>query len=917
MSNNHQLSGNYELLSTKLVPPPARSSVVPRQRLLARLDEGLDHKINLISAPAGFGKTTLVSEWIDKRRKQDELPAIAWVTLDECDNDPVRFWRYVLTACQTCGERVSQSALSLLNNSPQPAFEALLTQFINEAAQLPNKAILVLEDYHTITAKPVHETLAFFLDNLPVTLHLILMTRGDPPLPLARLRAHNELKELRTADLRFTLEETQAFLQLAVPASLPSEIVTRLAERTEGWAAGLHLVALALQRLKEPSDIEQYLASFTGSHRPILEYLVADVFNAQPETVQAFLLQTSFLSRLTGPLCDAVSDREDSALLLEQLEHANLFLMPIDEAGRWYRYHGLFAEAMQHYAQQRLGIHRLHELARKASSWYAEHAMLADAIEASIYAQDYPHTADLVERVIAPRLVQNEFHTLRRWMEQIPQEVLYEHPEICLSFASAILFTSNPHKTETKARLQSPLEIAERHWQEVENDHKLGEIFAFRSMVEWQQKDFGASYSFAKQALALLPDADHQWRGISLIMIGVDELMGGKLNAARQTLSQALAHSEASGNMYAILDSMLFIGEVCYQQGELHQAQQVFQQALSMTEDAPIDQDQASIRAARAQLGLSELALEWNDLQAAEQAVNQAIAARQQFPEEDLLADSAVVLAQVEFARGETSQAQRSLEARLTQVNRALLLRLPRLYQARFALASGDLAAVQHWASTKALPGQDLPALQLEQEALVVARMHIEQGEAEAALQQLENWLADAREHGRTRSEIQIRLLQAMAQAALGESEHARQILIQALVLAQQEGHQRIFLDKGEKLAELLQNTVPDIQDASLAAYGRAILYTLAQEQTLRAAAISADEDLPKEPLVEPLIEPLTEQEQRVMRLIAGGRSNPEIAEELFISVNTVKTHVKNIYAKLNVNNRKDARQAARHLKLY
>jgi len=908
MENNNQIPDPSELLTTKLIPPARRASLVPRNRLLVRLDEGLEHKVNLISAPAGFGKTTLVSEWIDERRAQDDLPAIAWVSLDECDNDPVRFWRYVLTACQTCGEQVSKSALALLNNSPQPSFETLLTQFINKVARLANKAILVLEDYHAITAQPVHETLAFFIDNLPATLHLILMTRGDPPLPLARLRAHNELKELRTADLRFTLEETQAFLQLAVPASLPPEIVTRLAERTEGWAAGLHLVALALQRLKEPADIERYLTSFTGSHRPILEYLVADVFSAQPEDVQAFLLQTSILSRLTGPLCDAVSGREDSALLLEQLEHANLFLIPIDDTGLWYRYHGLFAEAMQHYAQQQLGVQRLRELAQKASLWYEEHAMLAEAIEASLNAQDYPHTADLVERVIAPRLVQNEFHTLRRWMEQIPQEVLNDHPEICLSYASAILFTSNPHTPETKARLQSPLQIAERHWQDMENDNKLGEIFAFRSMVEWQQKNFKASFSFARRALALLPDDDRQWRAISLIMIGVDELMDGKLNAARQTLREALAHSEASGNMYAILDSMLFLGEVCYRQGELHQAEQVFRQVLSMTEGAPMDQDQSALRAARAQLGLAELALEWNDLQAAEQAVIQAVAARQQFPEEDLLADSAVVLAQVEFARGEIDQAQRSLEARLAQVDRTLLLRLPRLYQARMALASGDLAAVQHWASTKALSEEDLPPLQLEQEALVVARLRIEQGEPEAALQQLDRWLADAQEHGRTCSTIQICILQALAQASLGDREEARQTLTHTLALAQPEGHQRIFLDEGEKLAELLQETLPEMHGTSLAAYGRAILYNLAQEQTQRGAAQTSDSEL--------LIEPLTEQEQRVLRLIVAGRSNPEIAEELVISVNTVKTHVKNIYGKLGVNSREEARQAARHLKL-
>lgn len=454
-------------------------------------------------------------------------------------------------------------------------------------------------------------------------------------------------------------------------------------------------MALALQRMKEPPEIEQYLTNFTGSHRPILEYLMADVFSAQPEDIQAFLLQTSILSRLAGALCDAVTGRADSALILEQLDRANLFLIPLNTAGHWYRYHALFAEAMQHYARQRLGESSLCELAQKASLWYEAHGMLAEAIEAALYARDYPQAANLIERVITPRLVQNEFHTLRRWMEQLPEDVLQAHPEICMTFATAILFTSNRHAPETRACLQSPLQIAEQHYQQEENQPKLGEVFAFRSLVDWLQRDFKESFSFARQALALLPDDDRQWRGISLIMRGVDDLMGGKLNAARQTLTEALAHCEASGNIYGILDSMLLLGEVCYQQGELHQADQIFKQVLSRTENAPMDQDQSAIRRGRARLGLGMLALEWNDLAEAEALVSEAVAISQEFPEEDLLADSPVILAQVKFARGEIDPAQRLLESLMAQTNRPFLLRVPRLYQARFALASGDLAAVE------------------------------------------------------------------------------------------------------------------------------------------------------------------------------------------------------------------------------
>jgi LuxR family maltose regulon positive regulatory protein len=924
MTDYQQAPDNYELLSTKLVVPHSRAFSVTRGRLLSRLDKGLDRKLTLISAPAGFGKTTLVAEWAERlksgdgsaQKPQSNLPPsniqitphVVWVSLDPGDNDPVRFWRYVLTGYQNFSPELSDSALALLNNSPSPPFEALLTMFINEATRLSKEVVLVLEDYQVITCTEIHEILAFFIDHLPETLHVILVTRHDPPLPLARLRAHNELNELRASDLRFTPQETQDFLKLAAPVPLAQEVITRVIEHTEGWIAGLHLVTLALQRLKEQPEIEAYLSTFTGSHQPILDYLVADVFNAQPEPTQVFLLQTSSLSRLAAPLCNAVTGREDSALILEQLERANLFLDPLDESGQWYRYHALFAEAMQHFARQQLGKSQLRELDGKASLWYEEHGLLAEAVESSLSAQDYDRAAGLIERVIAPRMVQNEHQTLRRWMEHLPEEALQAHPEICMTFATAILFTSDRHSPDTKARLQTPVQIAEGHWQRLENDHKLGEVFAFHSLVDWLQRDFKASFSFARKALSLLPESDRQWRGISLIMVGVDELMQGRMNSARQTLSEALALCEASENIYGTLDSMLLLGEVCYQQGELHQAEQIFKQVLARTENAPMDREQSTIRAGRANLGLGMLALEWNDLETAEQAVSQAVSASGQFPEEDLLADSPVVLAQVRFAQGEVEQAQKLLEALIAETTRPLLFRFPRVYQARFALASGDPAAAQRWAVAEALPGDEIPKIQLEQQAMVVARLYIEQGMAGEAIHQLESWLAEVHDHGWTRSEIEIRILLAMAQAALGDRKQALEILSQALVLARPEGYRRIFLDEGEKLATLLQDAVPNLRDQSLAAYGRALLYTMAQEQTQKEALISPDTEL--------FIEPLTDQEQRVLRLLAGGLSNPEIAEELVISINTVKTHVKNIYAKLNVKDRQEASQAAHHLKL-
>ena len=928
-----------ELLSTKLTPPQLRPPFVPREALLSRLDLGLDQKLTLISAPAGFGKTTLVCEWIAYRREKRDLPPIAWVSLDPEDNDPVRFWRYLLTACQVFDSQVSDNSLALLNIPGQPPFESVITAFINTAARLTGKLVLVIEDFHLISSPQVHETLSFFIDHLPGALHLILTTRSDPHLPLARLRARNELNELRLADLRFTAQESHAFFQRAVPFPLPPEEIARLIERTEGWAAGLRLVALALQGKKEPAEIQDYLTSFTGSHRPILEYLVEDVFNKQAGTIQEFLLQTSILPRLTASLCDAITGRQDSAQILEQIERANLFLTPLDASGHWYRFHALFAEAMQHYARRRLGDAQLRRLAGKASLWYEEHGHLPVAVEASLFTPDHARTVTLIERLIAPRMVQNEYHTLRRWLERVPQEVLYNHPEVCMTFAVAILFTSDRHAPETEARLRPPLQIAEQHWQREGNEPKLGEVVAFRSLVAWLQRDFEASFSLARQALALLPDQDRQWRAISLIMLGMDELMAGNLDTARKTLTETLALAEASENMYATLDAMLLLGEVCYQQGELHQAAEIFNQVLARTENAPMDRDQASIRRGRALLGLGMLALEWNDLEAADEAVSQAVAAGQRFPDEDLLADSPVILAQVKFARGEVRHAQQLLAALIAQANRPLFFRFPRLTQARFALASGDLSAVQRWAYTEALPGDEQPPVQLEQgfpgqkalskqeafreqQALVVARLHIAQGEAGAAIQQLDPLLIEAQENGRTRSELEIKILLALAHAALGDREQAGRLLLQALTLAQPSGYCRIFLDEGEALRLLLLDCRSLVeasgQDSLIADLDRLLAAFSADGRIDRVPGetVSQNSILDQQSSINDLIEPLSEQEQRVLRLLAAGLSNPEIAGELFISINTVKTHVKNIYAKLGVNSRAQARAAARRLKL-
>ena len=936
-----QDTGTPELLSTKFGPPRLRVALVPRGPLLAWLDKGLTHKLTLISAPAGFGKTTLVSQWLAARKnalgeggrpglkeenlhshRLDEQPFlqpsnVAWVALDAGDSDPVRFWRYVLTAGQVFEPTVGQSALALLRTSQQPPFEAMLTTFINELAQLSGRYVLVLEDYHFITSPQIHEAMTFLLDHLPPTLHLIILTRSDPPLPLARLRARNEIVELRAGNLRFSLAESHAFFQQTLQLSLSAEVIARLETRTEGWVAGLQLVALALQGRQEAQEVEQFLVTFAGSHGRILEYLVEEVLRVQPALFQEFLLQTTFLTRLTGSLCDAVTGRNDSASLLEQLERANLFLLPLDGAQQWYRYHSLFAEAMQHYARRQLGEAGLRTLYDRASLWYEQHGFLADAVETALSAQDFSRIADLIERAIAPQpVVNNEYHTQRRWLEQLSEEVLRMRPTLSFTYAVAILFTSDQRAPATMARLQGPLEMAEQHWRTEDNRPKLGRALSFRALASWWQGASPQAFAAARQALELLPGEDMFWRGLSLLGVGAEKGLAGKMKTARQTLLEARAHLEAAGDSYTALSATYTLGDVCARQGELHQAAQLYRQVLAgITEAAPRTiVHWADFDRGRALIGLAALNLEWNDLETAGQNLFQAVDIGRRLSDEELQVHSSLLLARVFHARGETAQAQELLQRLIAQTSPrwSLLLREVRAGQAWLSLATSDLTAVQHWETTWAQPDEEVPLVQQEQEQLIVARLRIAQGQAEVALHLLEGWQAEAQAQGRGRSELEIIILTALAHFSLQQLPQARQSLNEALILAQPEGYRRLFLDEGEPLAALLRALLPEVTEPSLGAYIQTLLLAFAKE---KGGTFRVKDDI-KSHILQPLVEPLSDRELAVLRLLNTDLSGPEIAAELLVSVNTIKTHLKHIYGKLNARSRYEAIERAKELNL-
>jgi LuxR family transcriptional regulator, maltose regulon positive regulatory protein len=947
------------LLVPKILPPRLHASLVTRPRLLARLDAGLDGKLTMLSAPAGFGKTTLVSQWIADRSThqsdQHSLPPVAWVSLDPSDNDPVRFWRYVMTACQAWQASPGQSALRLLHTAPQSPLEVVLTLFLNELSQLPRKGILVLEDYHVITTSQIHETLTFVLDHLPATLHLMIITRVDPPLPLPRWRAHNDLCELHTEDLRFSPEETQPFLQQTMPFPLSSGVIMHLDTHLEGWVAGLRLVALTLQgrMTQQELELEQVLASFSGNHRHLLEYFVTEVLDAQPEPLQVFLLHTSVLHRLTGSLCDMVTGRNDSEQLLEAMERAGLFLIPLEGGDRWYRYHTLFAEAMQYEARRRLGDEAVRSCLSRASVWYEHHGLLTEAVEAALEAQAFARAAALLEQIIKPHYAQEvyEYHTIPRWLDGFPEAILGQHPRLCLRLAMLVLFFSDRGAPASPIPIERLLSLAERAFQVADNYSGLGEVCAARALLAKLQDDVALAARLARQALAWLPEGEQQWRATCLRCLGEEERLSGRLHEARQMSLEAQALFVASGNGFATRATLLTLGEVCFLQGELHQAAALYRAALAAAGEDLADTGQALLgrtqlrvggkpiticfttNAGQALLGLARLSYEWNDLAAAEQEAREAVDLGTRFADESLQVHASLVLADIQQARGQTAQAQHLLQVLLAQMpprHPPLLHREIRVAQARLQLAARDLTAVEHWSITSAMYRESIPLLLQEQEELMVARLFMAQEKASAlrpaepershargmagrkskgdeALHLLARRQVEARQQGRTRSDVEMLILMALLHFAHQRQSHAWQRLREALALAHAEGYQRLFLDEGEPMMALLRAVLPMIGKEPPDTYVRTLLRAFAQQQLEQFAPAAAGS-----PGSARLIEPLSPQEERVLRLLVAGFSNPEIAEAMVVSNNTVKTQVQSIYRKLGVSSRKEAREAVR-----
>jgi len=920
------------LLETRLRPPRLPAQLVERAHLLELLDGGRQQKLTLLHAPAGFGKTTLVNRWLARRQAQAPM-FVAWLSLEGGDNDPLRFWSALIAAGQLSDERIGQTALAQISQSARLPFaqsplRTALAFLLNDLSRFVQEGVVVLEDYHLIEHAQIHEMLAFFIEHLPASLRVIILTRSLPPLPLVRWRARGDLLELQTTQLRFSLEEMALFLQQILPQAPAKESLHALYTQLEGWAAGLRLLVLSLQSQTTPRAIEDALKQLSAdstaehAHRPIQEFFLSEVLAAQPEPLQIFLLQTSLLSRLSGSLCDALTGRHDGAQQLETVARSGFFLDALDSAGEWYRYHALFAEAMRAEAERRLGVWALRELSAQASSWYEAHAMLAEAIEAALFAQDFERAGLLIAN-LNEHAYFNEYHTTQRWLEQVPQTLLAAHPVLCFLLAQARIFTEKqPGGVWRIEPAEDLLQLAEKGWREQGDLLQVGILYAFRATFTIIHSFVTPAVSYARLALQLLPASTEQayqqrpaewieWHCGCLITLGMEAMQTGSFAHARQYLLAGYTLSlRVKDRVFTrVIERML--GDVSLETGELHQADAYYRQTLA----EPPWPDEIGEEIFRAQLacGFIRLTYEWNELDRAEQLVREASHHhyRGDFPVGEETGHTQLELLRLLLlrARGKESEAQSALTALIVHLQAASHTRQltpdALLWQARMQIRDGALQAAEHTLDELANPEQEHTPLQQQSIHLLTARLRLARGEAATALPQLVQLLrhAKAGQHGLRVLEIQV--LIALASASLKQGPKSCQQLTLVITQARDEGFLRLFLDEGERMATLLRELLPSLTEKPLRAYVQSILYAFAHPLSLPASSPDS-----------PLLEQLSAQEQRILTLLIAGRSNPEIAEELIISVNTVKGHVKNLYRKLDVHNRVEASETANRLKL-
>jgi len=799
----------------------------------------------------------------------------------------------------------------------EPSFkplEMMLTVLLNELSQLEPPAVLVLDDFHVLHRSPIIEELSFFLEHLPGTFHLMMLLRGDPPLPLARLRAQDELLDIYPPHFAFTSEEVRAFFEQTLTFTPMPDTLRQICERVQGWATGLRLLATALTRTGYSKDIDGLLTAFGGSHWSIQDYFRNEVLHTLPLSLQTFLVQTCILPLLSAALCDDILERTDSLQQMTTLQAGDLFLLPAGGNGEWSMYHSLFAEAMQSEAQQRLGDTWLRHLAARASLWYEQHGFLAEAIEMALKSTEWKRSSNLITQFIGARQQRQvptvpEWYTLCRWMEHLPEDELEHHPDLCLHYAMSLFFIQMDHASGTgeKEHIYRLLQGAEQRWRDTNEATKLAELFSFRALLASQEGRILHAVTWAKQSLVWLPKENTPWSTLNLTVVGMGEVLNGDLNTAQGYLLEALAISERQGNTAYARTTRGMLSWLSFERGELHRTAEQFRH---MQIEAGEQEDRDDI--ARAQLGLAQVEYQWNHLSEAELAAQDAFMMSTQMHVEEIQARSVIVLARIDYARGNTLQAQQRLITWLVRVQAAST---PQHYQcvrevqaalAHIQLLSGDVVAAERWVAHSEHAEKNIPLLQSQREYLLRLRLLLSKGEITRVIAELGSLLAATikTEHVSLGREVQILLVLAYGRGGLDVK--AREHLQKLLNGTRNEGYLRLFLDEGEELASLLRTLLLHLREKAVMAHVRYLLHAFAQECGIQES-ISESVLLP---------DPLSAQEQKVLRLLVAGNSNREIARELIVSINTVRTQIQSIYRKLNVNNRVAASATANQLGL-
>lgn len=891
------------LLEVKIHVPARRRGAVARPRLSSRLGGVSRSALTLVSAPAGFGKTTLLTEWLSTLSVDG--PPVAWLSLDTRDNEPALFWNYVVAALQTTADGVGAGAQSLLT-SAQPSTEAALTTLVNDFRSVPHDVVLVLDDYHVIETSAVHDGMAFLLEHLPPRLHLVIATRADPPLALARMRARGELLEVRAADLRFTSEESAAYLNGSMGLALSGQDVASLDGRTEGWIAALQLAALSMQGR---DDVSAFIAGFAGDDRYIVDYLAEEVLARQPADVRDFLLHTAVLERLTGPLCDAVTGRSGGTAALVALERANLFLVPMDDRRRWYRYHQLFADVLQAHLAEQHGSD-VPDLHRRASSWFEHNGDPPAAIRHALAAGDVERAAGLVELAIPVLRRMRRESTLRGWLDAIPDEIVRVRPVLAAGFVGALMsggeFEGIERRLQDVERCLGPVPpdgmvVVD----EAELARMPGAVELYRSALALAAGDVAGTVHHARSAIDRAAEGDHLVRAGASALAGLAVWGGGDLEAAHAAYSTSVRGLEQAGHISDVLGCSITLADIRTTQGRLGDAVHTYDEALRLASREP---GPALRGTADMHVGLARIAYERDDLAATAEHLERA----RRLGEHTWLPQNPyrwrVAMAHLREAEGELGDAVALLdEARRVYVGDFSPDVRPVLAsRARLMVAQGRSDDALAWARDRGLSaGDDLSYLR-EFEHLTLARVllagaRLHGSESPAGL--LQRLLRAADAGARTGTVIEILVLQALTHQAHGDAAGALAPLERALELAEPEGYVRVFVGEGAPMVSLLRSAARRRPGSD----------------HLRRLLHAADRPGPRRPERQsrgPFVEPLSGRERDVLRLLGSDLGGPAIARELTVSLNTLRTHTKSIYAKLGVTSRRAAVRRATELDL-